>query len=106
MRCPARDLESFGGRTTWYFAPAMQQSANVPAHVGELLIRSSPGVSCRVAGFTMLFSGLGAQYHPSMLMAETLTHAWLNAHVLTVLIRVGPIACLNVSLLRFLVWPV
>ena len=39
---------AFGGRTTWYLAGAMQQSADGPAHAGRLLMRSSPGVSRRV----------------------------------------------------------
>ena len=75
MRCPPWGMEAFAGRTTWYLAWAMQQSADGSAHVGTLVMRSSPGVSRRAADFAMLFSGLGAQYHPSVLMTDTLTAA-------------------------------
>lgn len=56
-------------------------------------MRSSPGVSRWVAGFSVPFSGLGAQYHPSMLMTDTLTDASLKAHVLRVPIRRDQLPC-------------
>ena len=56
-------------------------------------MRSSPGVSRWVAGCSVPFSGLGAEYHPSMLMTDTLTDASLQAHVLRVPIRRDQLPC-------------
>jgi hypothetical protein len=66
-------------------------------------MRSSPGVSRRFAGFAMLSSGLGAQYHPSALMTDTLTDALREAHVLIVPIRWDQLPCLDFGAPRFVV---
>jgi hypothetical protein len=68
-------MEPLGGRTGWYLARPMQQSADGPAHNGTLVMRSSLGVSRRAAGLAMLFSELGAQYHLSVLMTDTFADA-------------------------------
>jgi hypothetical protein len=81
------------GRTTWYLAWAIQPSADGPAHARTLVIRSPPGVSPRTADFAMLFSGFGAQYHPSVLMTDTFTAGWLDAHVQIVPIRLDQLPC-------------